>query len=69
MQVRVLIAPSGMPLAVSIIKSTLTLELPDKKAGETLQAEALRVAQLLRFQPKPGPVDTVIFPVTYHYFE
>jgi TonB family protein len=64
-QVRVVVAPSGLPLAVNIIKSTLTLELADKRAGEALQNEALRVAQLLRFQPTAGPVDTVVVPITY----
>ncbi len=64
-QVRVVVAPNGTPLAVSIIKSVLTLESADKKAGEALQVEALRVAQLLRFKSTAGPVDTVVIPVTY----
>ena len=66
-QIRMIVAPDGTPLTVLVIKSTLTLDIPDKKAGEALQAEAIRVSRLLRFQPKPGPIDTVNFPVTYRF--
>ena len=65
--VQVTISANGKPLAATIIESTLTLELPDKTAGESLQNEALRVAQLLRFQPGVTLVDTVVVPVTYRY--
>ena len=66
-EVRITVAPDGTPLTVLLVESIFTLNLPDKHAGETLQAEAVRVARLLRFQPKPGSVETVTFPVTYHY--
>ena len=67
-KVRLVVAPSGVPLASGIVESTFACELPDKKAGEALQNEALRVAQLLRFQPKIGLNDTLTIPFSY-YFE
>ena len=63
--VRVLVNPDGTPLIVSILKSTFMPARADLKANEELEAAALRAAQLLRFQPKAGAVDTVTFPVVY----
>ena len=65
--VQVTISANGKPLATTIIESDFTLKLPDKTAGESLQNEALRIAQLLRFQPEVSLVDTVVIPVTYRY--
>ncbi|RZK25951.1 MAG: TonB family protein [Hymenobacter sp.] len=64
-QVRILIAPDGAPLNVSVLKTAFMPALADRKASEELEAEALRVAQQLHFQPKAGAVDTVTIPFSY----
>gem|GEM_PF-7028497 len=64
---RIIVSPSGAPLGVSIVESVFAFEIPDKKAGEALQTEAIRVAQLLRFQPNDGLNDTVTIPFSYHF--
>jgi len=63
--VRVLVNPDGTPLSVSVLKTTFLPALADRNASGEMEAAALRAAQLLRFQPKVGAVDTVTFPVVY----
>jgi TonB family protein len=63
--VRILVNPDGTPRSVSVLKTAFMPALADRKASEDLEVEALRAAQLLRFQPKAGGVDTVTFPVVY----
>lgn len=67
-KVRLVVGPSGVPLVASIIESVFAFEAPDKRASEALQAEALRVAQLLRFQSIASRNDTLTIPFSY-YFE
>ncbi len=65
MRLRVLIAPDGVPLGISVLETTLTPAVTDKKTRDALEVEAVRVAQLLRFQPVVSAVDTLIVPVVY----
>jgi TonB family protein len=64
-KVRMLLTPAGAPLSISILKTAFMPATADKKLSEEMEAEALRVAQLLRFQPVASAVDTLTFSVVY----
>ena len=66
-KVRLIIGPSGAPLVVNIVDSVFAVAVPDRKASEALQAEAMKIAQLLRFQPDTGRNDTVAIPFSYYF--
>ena len=63
--VRILLNAAGEPLSINVLKTTFMPALADSKASDELEQEALRVAQLLRFQPKAGAIDTVVIPFSY----
>ncbi|MDB5271214.1 MAG: hypothetical protein JWP58_4254 [Hymenobacter sp.] len=63
--VRAILSPEGIPLTPRIIRRSSTLEAVDKKVVDLLDAETIRVVQLLRFKPKAGKADTLTIPMSY----
>ena len=63
--VKIVLSPAGQPAAVKIVGRSTSLASADAEAVSELDAETIRVAQLLRFAPKEGTVDSVVFPLVY----
>ena len=65
--VSVKLTPTGEPQLVVIRKAAFTLPNPAPEAADALRIEAIRVAQLLRFQPYADTADSVVFPLKFSY--
>jgi hypothetical protein len=63
--VRAILSPEGVPMMPKVVRRSSTLEAVDKKVVDLLDAETIRVVQLLRFRPKVGKPDTLTIPMSY----
>lgn len=65
--VRAVLSPDGVPMTPKVVRRSSTLEAVDKKIVDLLDAETIRVVQLLRFKPKAGTPDTLTVPMSYFF--
>jgi outer membrane biosynthesis protein TonB len=65
--VRAILSPEGVPMMPEVVRRSSTFEAVDKKVVDLLDAETIRVVQLLRFKPKPGTPDTLTVPMSYFF--
>ena len=63
--VRIVLSATGEPAAVEIVGRSSSLASASAEAVGELDAETIRVAQLLRFVAKVGAIDSVVFPLVY----
>ena len=65
--VRAILTADGVPTTPMVIGRSSTFEAVDKKVVDLLDAETIRVVQLLRFKPKAGRPDTLTLPMSYFF--
>lgn len=65
--VRAILTAGGVPTTLMVVGRSSTFEAVDKKVVDLLDAETIRVVQLLRFKPKAGRPDTLTLPMTYFF--
>lgn len=66
--VSVQLTPAGKPQRVVMRKTSFTLANSTPEAENALVNEAIRISQLLRFRPKIGVVDSLVFPLSFTYY-
>ena len=65
--VRAFISPEGTPTSITVVGRSTALESVNKEALKALDAETIRVVELLRFVPKQGSVDTLTIPMGFFF--
>lgn len=65
--VRAILSSEGVPMLTKVVQRSSTLEAVDKEIVDLLDAETIRVVQLLRFKPKAGKADTLTIPMSFFF--